>query len=160
MPDLAVRIHYRKQYARDYYQRAQKDNPKYLAKRKARYQSDPKEYGRLSREYYLKKPWVVLVTKAIHRAKQQGLPCDLTKEWAAAKWTGKCEITGVPFRFERGQKRRFWAPSIDRIIPEAGYTQDNCRFVLWAVNCLKGVGSDAEMYEVARLITESTNGRK
>lgn len=95
-------------------------------------------------------PWVGLVKGAKERAKKRGLPFDLTLEWAQARWTGSCELTGIPFRTdERGCGPKVYAASVDQITAKAGYTRDNCRFVLWAVNALKHDGTDADMYLIA-----------
>ena len=99
-------------------------------------------------------PWSVLLKAAEWRARKKGIPFELTNEWAAERWTGFCEVTGIPFvikdRGEPGPK--FWSPSIDQITPRAGYTPANCRFVLWAVNAFKGDGTDADMMLVAECI--------
>jgi hypothetical protein len=44
----------------------------------------------------------------------------------------------MPFSFEpppKGLTRRADAPSLDRINKHKHYTEDNCRVILWAVNC-------------------------
>ena len=87
------------------------------------------------------------------RARKKALPFNLTKEWCESRWTGRCEVTGV--KFIVGTKIRGpFSPSLDQIKPSAGYTQDNCRFILWAVNNMKGVGSNADMAEIAKAIVE------
>ena len=50
---------------------------------------------------------------------------------------GRCAVTGQEFTDERvgtGQAKRAFAPSLDRIDPEDGYHQANCRLVMAAVN--------------------------
>ncbi len=79
----------------------------------------------------------------------RNLPFTLTDEWARARWTGKCELTGIPFVVE-GKHGKFFSPSLDRIDPKLGYVDGNCRFILFAVNTLKGVGTDEDMMLVAR----------
>lgn len=100
-------------------------------------------------------PWKGPLDAAIRRAKDKGLPCDLTHEWAQARWTGRCELSGVPFRVgERGNGPKFFAASIDQIRPKGGYTKTNSRFVLWCVNAFKYDGSDADVLMVAKAICE------
>jgi hypothetical protein len=92
-----------------------------------------------------------LLKGARGRAVSKGLPFDLTEEWARERWTGHCEVTG--FKFEPrvgGQWTR--SPSLDRIQPMLGYLKGNCRFVLSAVNSLKGSGSNEEMFVIAKAI--------
>jgi endogenous inhibitor of DNA gyrase (YacG/DUF329 family) len=98
-------------------------------------------------------PWRTLLMGAKSRAKEKVLPFDLTEEWAADRWTGRCEITGIAFIVGAPRKspRSFW-PSIDRIEAELGYTQDNCRFILHAVNALKGDGTMDDMRKVVDAI--------
>ena len=99
-------------------------------------------------------PWKVLIEMAKVRGRKKGTPCDLTDAWAKARWTGKCEITGLPFEFGL-TKRGPFSPSIDQIKQGQGYTQDNSRFVLWAINSFKNVGTDEQMYEIAIAITKA-----
>ncbi|HSS25063.1 MAG TPA: hypothetical protein VLL82_11830 [Mycobacterium sp.] len=95
-------------------------------------------------------PWSTLLASAKTRARKKGLPFDLNSAWAQERWTGHCELTGLSFLCAQPKhsSRSFW-PSIDRIHPELGYTQDNCRFVLHAVNALKGDGTDDDMAIIA-----------
>jgi len=72
------------------------------------------------------------------RAKKKGLEFSLTPEWVAARVaSGVCELTGLQFELE--QRQTAWtynpfSPSVDRISSELGYSPDNCRVVLTAVN--------------------------
>lgn len=81
------------------------------------------------------------------RSLQNNLEYNLTPEWAEARWTGKCEVCGLSFDLKG--KRQALSPSIDKIDPTRGYTQDNCRFVAWAVNRFKGENSENDMWRVA-----------
>lgn len=100
-------------------------------------------------------PLPFLYRAARFRAKKKSQPFDLTIEWARRRWTGRCELTGIPFETSTGAAGPR-SPSIDKIIPSIGYTMENCRFVLSAVNSLKGNGSDAEMLFVARRLVEES----
>jgi len=72
------------------------------------------------------------------RALQKNRPYDLTTGWLEPKLeTGKCELSGLDFDLggpAAGMSRNPYAPSIDRIDSGKGYTKDNCRVVLLAVN--------------------------
>lgn len=48
--------------------------------------------------------------------------------------TGRCELTGLPFNMTASPLRAWNSPSIDRIDPKLGYTIDNVRFIVWALN--------------------------
>jgi hypothetical protein len=48
---------------------------------------------------------------------------------------GVCELTGLAFDMSvRSRRPELYTPSIDRIAPGLGYTKENCRLVLFAVN--------------------------
>jgi hypothetical protein len=150
-----------------------KDRHKKNAERKAAYRADPEfwqnkarawrennpEGARLiaqrAKEKYWTSPWKRLVIAAKNRAEKRKLSYDLTFEWAENRWTGFCEISGIPFQPRYGASHGIFSPSIDRIEPSKGYTQDNARFVLMGVNGLKVDGTDAEMYFVAEAITRN-----
>lgn len=83
------------------------------------------------------------------RARSMKVAFDLTREWANTHWTGRCSMTGIEFAKGSGRPTAFSA-SIDRIEPSFGYTKDNCRFVLWALNRFKGPDTDETMLMIAR----------
>lgn len=60
---------------------------------------------------------------------------DLTKEWVKAR-ADVCELSGLPFRpeYDGVHGRNPFAPSVDRIDSNRGYTQDNCRVILYCLN--------------------------
>lgn len=103
-------------------------------------------------------PWRSMVRSTRKRAAKEGIPHALDFAWAEKRWTGRCEITGIPFALpeERyGRKNRNLFPSIDKIDPSRGYMPDNCRFVLFAVNVFKGDSTDEQMFEIANAISVS-----
>lgn len=78
---------------------------------------------------------------------------DLDADWCRAQYTGRCALTGLEFSYEgikRGPKMR--APSVDRLDSTKGYTKDNCRIVIFAVNALKHSGTDEDMYKIAEAL--------
>jgi hypothetical protein len=97
------------------------------------------------------RPYMYLVSCARTRSKKRGVKCDLTVEWAVSRWTGRCEVTGLPFKVGSAGAGPF-SPSIDKIDPKGGYTVRNCRFVLHALNCMKGIGTDKDMLRVAKAV--------
>lgn len=105
-------------------------------------------------------PWHGLIKAAEKRAKDKNTPFNLTDAWLQARWTGCCELTGLPFAEPQnrvGYKNRLFSPSIDRIVPARGYVRNNCRIILWAVNSFKRDGSDFDMYRIAEALIR---GRK
>lgn len=135
------------------------------AERKARYRKfvteNPEVQKQMSRELHAiarqTYPWTASIGRARGRAKKKGVPFELTIEWGEANWTGKCAMTGLPFNMDMpgtcGPK--IMSPSIDRIVPSKGYTPDNCRFVLWAINAFKGEGTDEAMLFLASELLKS-----
>jgi hypothetical protein len=107
--------------------------------------------GTLSRFAKARQPWTTIFTGVRHRALAKNIPFDLTREWCIARWTGRCELTGIEFALNT-KKRDSFAPSIDKIDPDKGYVQSNCRFILWAVNAFKFTGTDETMYSIARTL--------
>ena len=100
-----------------------------------------------------KMPWRRLLREIKKRAKKKGLDFDLTDQWGAERWTGRCEVTGL--EFQRTSSKSCFLASVDRIDSALGYTKGNCRFVLMAVNMLKFVGTDEDMFRVASAIVNN-----
>jgi hypothetical protein len=68
---------------------------------------------------------------------------DLGGMWHRSK--GACEVSGIPFAFVRDDRyrNRAFAPSVDRLSNDVGYTTANCRLVCVAVNvAMNEWGSD------------------
>ena len=80
-----------------------------------------------------------LTAMARNRANTKTLPFDLTKGYMIGLWEesdGCCCLTGIPFELERSEKGKVnpYAPSIDRIVPEKGYTKGNVRLICYQLN--------------------------
>lgn len=76
-----------------------------------------------------------LTNDACRRAKERGLAFDL--DWRDIQDridAGLCEVTGLPFDLDT--PKAWNAPSIDQIVAGAGYTKDNTRVVLYALNTM------------------------
>lgn len=70
------------------------------------------------------------------RCRAKRLAFDLDTAWLLHRLLGgTCELTGLPFDMTV-VNRRFTplSPSVDRIVANGGYTQNNCRVVMLAVN--------------------------
>lgn len=159
--DPEVRKAYHRQWHAEHREEA-------LARMKRDYQRDKPERREKMRQWYLKNPewqrearyrsrqaspWKRLLDIAAERAAKKGVPFELTTAWATERWTGRCEVTGLPFVIgARGSGPKPRSPSIDRIKPELGYTPENCQFVLACVNSFKHSGNESEMFEVAQAI--------
>jgi hypothetical protein len=98
-------------------------------------------------------PWLVLINAAKARAKKKGLVFSLTPAWGEVRWTGRCELSGLPFTLGlRGSGAKRFSPSIDKIDPKKGYTPSNCCIILWCLNAFKYDGTDDQMLMVARAL--------
>lgn len=94
-----------------------------------------------------------LVNMARSRAKARGLPFDLTPSDITIPVF--CPVLGL--KLERGAfgwKGNDAAPSIDRIIPELGYTKGNVVVVSNKANRMKSNGTAEELRRVARFYTQ------
>ena len=108
-----------------------------------------------SRARRVSKPWQRLLSDAKRRSIKRGLDFTLTRAWAESRYTGFCEITGVPFDISPGRiGPSVTSPSIDRIDNGLGYIGDNCRFILFCVNAFRGGMADSEMVAISRAIVD------
>lgn len=129
----------------------------YRRNRAARLESHRSAYHRdkLTPKMIVKNLW----GGANRRAREAGIEFTLTKEWVMDKvQAGVCELSGL--KFEPGSRLHHpMSPSLDRIRRDAGYTPDNTRLVIWAVNNLKGVGTDETMWKVVEAMISNRNKR-
>jgi hypothetical protein len=93
------------------------------------------------------------------RAKDKGLVFSLNIGWVEEKMrAGKCEATGMSFVFtEYGHgttKTNPYAPSLDRIDSNGGYTLDNTQVVLSAFNKFKSDMVQHEIIDIAKAIVK------
>lgn len=117
---------------------------------------DPKYYMNYRTKQLQRRPWRYVFQSRRLAAKADGIPFELTDEWAKARWTGRCEITGLLFlKNPNGRGPWPFSCTIDKIDAKLGYTQANSRFILSGCNGLKGVGTDVQMYEIAAAITKA-----
>jgi hypothetical protein len=76
----------------------------------------------------------VLVKNIEKKCRKERLAFDLDADWLASRLTkGRCELTGLPFTMTTVSAEAY-SPSVDRIRAGQGYTKDNCRVVLYALN--------------------------
>lgn len=105
-----------------------------------------------------------LLNNAKHVAKVRNLELDLTRQWVVERiLNGKCEVTGIDFQFNApcpGHRTNSFAPSIDRINQTGGYTQQNCRVVVWIYNRARGAFPDADFNLMIQALSASVSHRK
>jgi len=99
-----------------------------------------------------------LLKSARRRAKRYDMPFSLTKDWVQIKLlTGNCELTGIEFDSESAGISPF-SPSLDRIKPELGYTEENCRVVCWVLNAAMNNWGLEPVLKMASALLERKNG--
>lgn len=87
------------------------------------------------------KTLVAAVRAARTRSRKRGTEFDLSTDWALdlAETQGfRCALTGIPFYAtnKATSKVNPFTPSFDRIDCSKGYTKDNVRLVVWAINAM------------------------
>lgn len=79
----------------------------------------------------------MLMTSVVSRCRKGSLPLGITVQWIEAILEkGVCQVSGLPFDFGRHAttRRNPFGPSIDQIVAGKGYTLENSRVVLTAIN--------------------------
>jgi hypothetical protein len=68
-----------------------------------------------------------------------------------------CQLTGLPFDLNPPKQKtmNLYAPSVDRIDNNKGYTKDNIRVVLWAVNRAVGEDGDEAMLPILKKMVKA-----
>lgn len=75
------------------------------------------------------------------KCKRMDRPFDITHGWLLAQAEAQkfcCALTGIPFYFRHSAEsfQDPFGPSLDRINPKGGYTKDNVRLVVFALNVM------------------------
>ena len=63
----------------------------------------------------------------------------------------RCAVTGKAFDMTHKNTR----PSVDQIIPSAGYWPENIRFVTWMCNRMQSDLSDATFLDMCKAVVEN-----
>lgn len=50
-----------------------------------------------------------------------------------------------------------FSPSVDKIKPELGYIENNCRWILLGLNSMKSTGTDTDMLYIAQALIHNYN---
>jgi len=102
-----------------------------------------------------------LINSAKTRAKTKELDFDLELDWVEQKLrAGKCEATGLTFIFTLygegniSTKTNPYAPSLDRINSNKGYTPDNVQITILAFNKFKSDMVQHSMIDIAKAIVK------
>jgi hypothetical protein len=104
-----------------------------------------------------------LWNSAYSRSKSKNLDFDLSIEWVESRLReGICSVTGLPFEIKQYSKNGHldklspYAPSIDRIDSDKGYTMDNTQIVLNNYNKFKSDSRTEDSIIIARALVYRT----
>ena len=116
---------------------------------------DPERRKDIRARYYDRYPVRNVLRARKCYAKKHGLVWNLNEEWYNEEFERGCAVTGFPFDYHRSKTP--WAPHIDRIIPENGYTKDNCRLVCACYNQAKSDWTDDVVQAMALALVTRVN---
>lgn len=104
------------------------------------------------RNWRNKRRGYALTNVARFRAKKRLISFDLEPSDIQRRIDlGSCEMSGIPFDLS---KPRGWnAPSLDRIDSRKGYTKENVRVVLYAINVMANTWGTDKILEIASAIS-------
>jgi len=100
---------------------------------------------------------------AKQRARRGDIPFDLTFEYLMSITTDECPIFKTPFVWQQAKGKgnaSNESPSLDKIIPELGYTRGNVAFISKRANKMKDDGTMQEHYAIADWIWSHTHARE
>lgn len=127
----------------------------YLEYKKQYYQENKKHYSDLGKQDRLENPEKYLWKAAKKRAKEKGLPFDITVEDIIIP--DVCPILGMPIVIGNSLDERDTSPSLDKIIPELGYIKKNIKVISFKANSLKRDGHIEDFEKILKYIRENIN---
>jgi hypothetical protein len=104
-----------------------------------------------------------LMQMALNRANTKKVDFDLTLDFLTELWeknNGRCSVSDREFDLDSSgvfARVNQNAPSLDRIIPEKGYTQGNVRFVTYHVNVALAEFGEEKLRILCKDILNQTN---
>lgn len=103
--------------------------------------------------YRRENPEKLLLSGCKQRAKKKGLPFNIEAEDIVIP--EKCPILGIKLKRGKGVGGSVASsPSLDRIVPEKGYTKGNVQVISHRANSLKGNATADELMAVAKYCKE------
>jgi hypothetical protein len=126
--------------------------------------SDPIKARESRRKWGLKNPkksWASYANRDAHaRAKKKGVPCDVDTNYILSIMTDTCPIYNTEFKYSHNKGVQPTSPSLDRIIPELGYTKGNVIVISMKANQIKSSANAQEIYAVAKWLEEIERNRE
>lgn len=92
--------------------------------------------------------------RALDRSRRRNINLTLTYDQLkniAIKSNGKCQVSGIPFSFDKQNGSRYapYSPTLDRIDSHKGYSFRNCRLVCNCVNNAMGEWGEEVLFMMA-----------
>jgi hypothetical protein len=94
-------------------------------------------------------------TKSV--CEKEGVPFDITVE-DLRPFPLSCPVLHIPINWMSTGGSKNDSPSIDRVIPDKGYTKGNVRLISQKANRLKQNASLSELQAIVRYLHEATGG--
>lgn len=105
------------------------------------------------RERHLTDPRKSMLNGARKRARQLGLPFDLTEQDLSVP--ERCPVLGIPIFVRGGEGPQDHSPSLDRVMPELGYVRGNVVVISQRANRIKNDASPDELEAVASWLRDT-----
>lgn len=90
------------------------------------------------------------------RARAKQMECTISRDWLLDNLPGRCPLLKEAFWFD--DKPNDYTPTVDRIDPTQGYTEENCWIISAKANRIKNDATLAEIEQVAAGIRERIDG--
>lgn len=119
--------------------------------RKKKEKQEKPKHEKSSRELRLKR--MLYLSK--QRSKIKNIEHDIDYEWLLNNTPESCPKCGIEFSYDLNIKMNPFAPSIDRVDSNKGYTKDNCRVVSWMYNCGKSTYTDDVLYIICKAVIDN-----
>ncbi len=132
-----------------------RNGPEYAKRYRQKNLEKSKKYNReYQREYFKKNREKYLYWQVKGRALRNGLPFNL--EHSDLEIPDTCPILGIPlFRNTGGNRPTANSPSVDRIIPELGYTKGNIQIISQRANVMKNDANPEELRKFAEWVLKT-----
>jgi hypothetical protein len=105
-----------------------------------------------SKAYRERHPYKAKVVSFKAKATKAGLPFNLDEEWFRDNTPTHCPVLGI--LLDQGDRDN--VSSVDRMIPEKGYTKENCSIISLKANRLKSNATIEELEKIIAFMKKSS----
>jgi hypothetical protein len=134
-------------YMREY---RRKDPNKFKEAKREEYQRTQQERIEYRQQRHAQKPWTTMASTSKRRARDEGVPYNISADYIESIWPADnlCPVFGVEFTISKKGQTRDQSASLDRIVPELGYTTGNVIVVSLKANRMKNNGTVEDLGRV------------